>query len=69
MFGNISHPAVKKQKSGKRLALVCLVLLLLSGCGGDDPPPADASDWTSTVLRLGLNRISPKYGVFTVIVM
>ena len=47
MFGNISHPAVKKQKSSKLPVLLCLALLsfsLFAGCGGDRPPTADAPE-------------------------
>lgn len=47
MFGIILHPVAKRQKSGKFLILLCLVLLFiafLSGCSGDGPPSADTPE-------------------------
>lgn len=47
MFGIISLPVVKRQKSSKVLILLCLGLVLLTplfGCNGNQPPPVDTSE-------------------------
>lgn len=45
LSGILSHPVAKRQKPGKFLLFLCLVLLAFaSGCSYDGPPPADTPE-------------------------
>lgn len=45
LSGMLSHPVANRQKPGKFLLFLCLVLLAFaSGCSYDGPPPADTPE-------------------------